>query len=438
MENQSNKDKTENQSNDVRRYTSLSYGAYLTGGNHNNDVLWTGPPAIIRRGNTKPQNQNSSHLTDHLAEGQAINISADQGQCGSIASTNNNEITTVETDQNKKNPRRRYFQSAIRDMIRNRMGVEVVDFEFPGGAFRDSCRLILDNNQSVIATRRKSRNRAILEERVLYNLGQHGAPVPKILTFNGLVLIQEDVGKERLSNRIRSTQTPHEMEATLDAAITSLCKIHQIADYIGLEHSVSVIGTDREWLIGLMDQVAVLSEHFETECPMPELDNILDLLTIIEPRFVKWDARPGNTIVKEDNSLCWIDWEHCGARNPMDDLVWLLCDESVPDNPEIELQLILRHLMSFANGASFNEAYHYFTVMASLHSAVRIAIIFKKKGDLPWWSEERCQMLDQPGITKKQALTLCRRGGRWAGQSILTNALSPWFRDLEGLISEIS
>lgn len=62
-----------------------------------------------------------------------------------------------------------------------------------------------------------------------------------------------------------------------------------------------------------------MGNHFNIPAPAIPAAQIFDLLTLLKPRFVKWDARPGNAMVNEEGQVHWFDWEHCCARNRLRD-----------------------------------------------------------------------------------------------------------------------
>ena len=84
-----------------------------------------------------------------------------------------------------------------------------------------------------------------------------------------------------------------------------------------------------------------------------------------------------------DTSVRWIDWEHCGCRDPLDDLVSLLCDEYTPDWPDVEGRLLAHFLPAFVGGSSTDDASDYLATFGALHSCVRLALILEEKADGP-------------------------------------------------------
>ena len=69
------------------------------------------------------------------------------------------------------------------------LGRSVARIEKPGGSRRQSCRLVLDDDERVIATRRDELSQAVLEVRVLKLLADNDAPVPSVLASRGDFLV---------------------------------------------------------------------------------------------------------------------------------------------------------------------------------------------------------------------------------------------------------
>ena len=162
------------------------------------------------------------------------------------------------------------------------------------------------------------------------------------------------------------------------------------------------------------------------------------LLTLVVPRFVKWDARPGNAIIRADGRMAWIDWEDCGARNRLDDMAWLLGDEFVPDLPiEVEERLLAAHVPHFADDMPLADAVEYLSAYGTLHMCVRLGMILNERGGGPWWDQELCLATDQVGVTLEHARRLCRRAARWSARSAIVRALSPWFDEVEKRLGQL-
>jgi hypothetical protein len=308
----------------------------------------------------------------------------------------------------------------------------VAEIRAPGDGRRArSYRMRLTNGQSVIVTRRNSARQARLEERVLFHLSRHGAPVPRVLGFNGLVMIQEDVGSARLSTALHLAEVKSR-EFLLDNALISLAALHHVASAAGLDRTVPIRGADEDWVIGLLDQPAVLGGHLSLPAPRPDLPQLLGLLLPLNPRFVKWNARPSEAAVSTDGHVAWFDFEYSGARNRLDDLAWLLSDETMPDLGDVEDALLEKHLPAFADGREIDNARLYLFAFGTFHMAVRLAMILARKPKNAWQNTGNGATLEQKtvGSGLELAQRLCTRAAKWSSRCEPTKPLSDWFAEV--------
>lgn len=318
-------------------------------------------------------------------------------------------------------------------------GKKVVDANYPGGKSRESWRVILDAGESLIATRRRSPLRANLEIKILEALSKHEVPSPKLIAKTDWKLFfQEDLQGRRLSEAIiRSDEST--ANDLLDSALDGLARAQKAASYEGLDRQVPIIGAKKDWIIELLERPYPIGNFFNKPAPALDLTALYPLLRVKKPRFVKWDARPGNAIVRKDGSVAWYDWEHAGARNRLDDMVWLLADEFVPDYPDIENALIERHLPQFADEKNVEEAYNYLMVYGTFHMLIRLGLIltYKTQDKEEWWDINYCVDKDKIGITLECAQRTCLRAARWSQHSPLTRPLSPWFLDISKSLEDL-
>lgn len=328
------------------------------------------------------------------------------------------------------------FDRAASRACRRLFRSPVVRAEHPGGRSRDSIRVIL-RDRSVIVTRRNSERRALLESEVLRELGTRNAPVPRILGFDGMLMIQEDLGEQRLSVAVANAEKAVGFK-WLDKGLHSLAAIHRAGHEAGLEERVATLGQEREWLQEFVETPERLARHCGIAPPRLAVDSLIDHLEVVHPHFIKWDARPANAIAREDGQVAWMDWEHCGCRNRLDDMVWLLCDEFVPDWPDVEDKLIASHLPAFADGLSVADAKAYLFIFGTFHMCVRLALILSNKKDDPWWDGEYCLTRDKVGVTLEASLGTCRRAARWAGKMPLTEPIVPWLDDVSDWLKQQS
>jgi hypothetical protein len=294
----------------------------------------------------------------------------------------------------------------------------------PGGVQRRSLRMDC-GGRSVIVTCRHDRRRGELEAKVLQALAEQGAPVPQVLAFDGTWLIQEDVGTGRLSHRLAGGDAVT-VEHWLDMALASLDRLHLAGRAAGLEHRVVTLGASPDWCRRVIDRAEVVGRQVGIAPPALEVDRIATNMRVRQPWLLKWDARPGNAVIDNSGRLSWIDFEHCGCRNRLDDVAWLLCDEYVPNLPDVEERLLARHLPAFAVGWDATEAAAYLATYGTFHGLVRLSVIIDRKGKGPWWDRRRCLAADAPDVSREGALNVAHKTQRWAGRNRLTAPLAPW------------
>ncbi len=305
------------------------------------------------------------------------------------------------------------------------LGHHVEMVERPGGRSRRSLRLSY-GERSVIVTRRKRSNRAELEMQVLRALHAEGAPVPEILAYDGEWLIQQDLGKRRLSQDLDAA-SPEEGEALLGRAIESLAAIHEAGRRAGLERRVVTIGRKLSWLENLVATPTRIGGHLGIPAPALDRVTLLERLEPGEPQFIKWDARPGNAAVLGDGAVAWFDWEHSGCRNRLDDLAWLLGDEYVADRPDAEERLLSCYLPSFCDMRLESRTRDYLALFGTFHMCIRLALIIEYRGDGEWWDYDTCLAADKVGITGECFAATCSKAARWAERTPTTACHVPWF-----------
>lgn len=315
------------------------------------------------------------------------------------------------------------------------LGTAVQDVSYPGGRSRKSIRLHLAD-RTVIATRRKNDLRGRLERGVLAELSRAGAPVPAILAADDEVLIQQDVGNRRLSEVV-SALPPMQALGWLDKASASLHAIHQAADRRELGHKVAAIGLDLDWRRRLAQTPLRLAHHLGLPLPDVPVDAIAAALEPAGSGFVKWDSRPGNAVVGDDGAVVWIDWEHSGSRDRLDDLAWLVCDEYVPDLAAFEAPALGDWLARHAGDRDAADAAAYLATFGTLHMGIRLGLILANKSDGGWWDHDYCISRDKVGITREAALRTCGRAARWATRAPLLAPLAAFFTTAAERIADL-
>ena len=308
------------------------------------------------------------------------------------------------------------------------LGQPVLGLERPGRRQQPTFRAQLPDRW-VIISRREDRRRAELEAGVLTELGDHGAPSPRILAYDGEWLIQEDLGRRRLSQALVGNSAAN-AERWLDKALGSLVRVHDAARSSGLQRRVIRIGNQPGWLANLLRAPERLGAKMAFPAPRLPINELTELLSSDHGAFIKWDARPGNAVAKNDGEVAWFDWEHCGCREPLDDMAWLLGDDYTPDIPAMEDRLIARHLDAIAGPGSKDAPYEYLMAFGALHMCVRLNLILANKNDGSWLAIEECLEHDEIGVAFECVRALSRRAARWASRVALIEPLVRWLESL--------
>lgn len=354
-------------------------------------------------------------------------------------SKDKNNTAAAKTSKGKKSERRKQRERLKKKLAADcsqLLGERITEMQYPGGRSRSSFRLVLETGSPVIVSIRKTRQRADLERTVLKELAPRGAQVPHLIAGDKRrLLIQEEIPGERLSQALHG-QDEATVERLLDAALTSLSESQRLGSEAGFDAQLTPLGGSFDWLVGLLDRPAVIGNFLGVPPARPQLGPLEELLAVRQPRFVKWDSRPGNAMVKADGQVYWFDWEHCGTRNRLDDMAWLLADEYVPDYPAVEERLIDKHIASFADDLSVDEAKQYLSAYGVFHLSVRLGLIckYKRRGD--WWDQDYCLERDKVGVTRESMLRTCSRGERWARRNPNTESLASWYAAMADLFHE--
>ena len=346
----------------------------------------------------------------------------------------------AKTSKSKKSERRKQrerFKKKVIAECSRLLGEEVARVEYPGGKSRDSVRVVMEHRGPVIASIRRTQERAAAECEALAALASRGAPVPALIADNDRrLVIQEEIPGVRLAQALHR-QDEHTVEQLLDSALTGLSDCQHLGSEAGLDGKLKTLGKSFDWLVGLLDRPAVVGNYLGVPPDPPQLGPLEELLALRKPRFVKWDSRPGNAMATDDGTVYWFDWEHCGARNRLDDMAWLLADEYVPDFPDVEARLIDKHIANFADDLSVDEARHYLSAYGVFHLSVRLGLICKyKRRDGDWWDHDYCVDRDKIGVTQEHMRRICTRGERWARMNPYTEALAPWYARMADLFQE--
>lgn len=322
------------------------------------------------------------------------------------------------------------FAEEAADACARLIGQTPTGIDWPASRSRRSVRLRLDGG-SVIATRRKSVGRSELEAGVMRVLNANGAAVPAVLAYDGVWMIQEDLGGTRLAELLRKAEDGNDHEAAwalLESAAESLRHIHEIGDRTGLSERVVRLGASPDWVGRLVDMPARIGAALDLPPPDLDRDALTARLALDVPCLLKWDARPGNAVVRADGRIAWFDWEHSGTRNAMDDFAWLLADEYVGGLTGLEAVAVDNAPVTLPDEA----ARTYFCTYAVFHTAVRLALIVDNLGDGDWWDEGKCLKEDRVRVTPGAVRGLAVRGAAWADSQRETAPLARWFEAVPG------
>lgn len=298
--------------------------------------------------------------------------------------------------------------------------MDEAEISYPGGQGRKTIAVCCGNDKFILSKRR-SVGRAQLEAEVLKRLQKTGA-VPALVRHDGEYVVQKHVTGPRLSEVFDSCR-PDQRQLWLERAIESLLTLQRNGHAAGLSEIVPQIGARAGWEEDLVDVPARLADHLGISPPEFDRRAVLELLRPTKRVFIKWDARPGNAIVRQDGTVCWIDWEHCGARAAGDDLAWLLADEWSPSHQSADAYL--SDILPEQELASWR-------AMAILHSCVRLSLITSRKPENGWWNHASALKHDRVGVTSFHVKRLCSRAGKWAEQAPSMMVLATFFQAVEG------
>jgi hypothetical protein len=165
----------------------------------------------------------------------------------------------------------------------------------------------------------------------------------------------------------------------------------------------------------------------------PEVDRqkIFKVLEIKPLTFIKWDARAGNAIFRNDRGTCWFDWEHCGRRAGIDDLVWFLSDEWLNLEPDDELLIIDKFISCFNRREVSVPLENYLRVFGTIHMCGRLSKILElQQEQSSWIDRNKCLTHDLMGVTAQETNRLILKAARWADHDSLTKPLVAWLNNL--------
>lgn len=299
---------------------------------------------------------------------------------------------------------------------------------FPGGKHRSTFIANIGNANYALAKREDERAAAI-EGIVMKCLSKTGL-VPGVVAVQGQWIVQECLPGLRVPVALDQLDTMEERELLVDQSINSLALMHHHAAEERLQYRVGKLGAHEDWSYGHLDRPYRISKALGIAPPAIDVAQLSKRFRNDHQDFIKGDARPGNALVG-DYGVAWIDWDGCGTRNALDDLVFILADEWSVLDPHSEYRLLDKYLPAFRGRRSEDEAFAYTMAYGVYHMCARIrrAIRYRQR-DGKWWSREMCLMGDKIGVTRSEVGRMCERAQRWAGELDELKAMVPWLDDV--------
>ena len=282
--------------------------------------------------------------------------------------------------------------------------------------------------RAVIAVHRLDVRRAGIEAQVLRALGQQGAPVPKLLDHDGPWLIQEDVGTERLPQRIVRADAAG-VERALDAALQAVARCQNAARAAGLERAVRITHEPRPAADGAgkgganAGSTAALSSRLGRDLRLRAAPGLVHQVGHASRQRDSSRRRPRGVG----------DWEECGRGEALRDPVKLLLDEWLPDAADAEHRLWDKHQGAFLGEIDTERGRVFAAVYGTLLALVRLGNVLNFKRDGPGGTMRSASpRLDrrQPGGGRAAS----SQGARWARLTTVTDGLAPW---MEGLVDRL-
>ena len=323
----------------------------------------------------------------------------------------------------------------IKEKFWNLTGLRINSYSHPGLKNRDksgnkTLLVTSEQNQKYIMTFRYNLAYAELEAEVLKRLSKRNDALPKLINRSGNWLVQEYISGQRLSVAL-ATKYSKKKHETICNAISSLISIQEDAQEIGLEKLVKPICTNQVWRETKITALKGIAKVSGLSTPELDREEILKVLKIKPLTFIKWDSRLGNGILKDNKSTCWFDWEHCGRRAGIDDLVWFLSDEWLNLKKDDEQIIINKFIDCFNRREISVPPEAYLRVFGTIHMCGRLFKILELwQGRSSWIDREKCLNHDLMGVTAQETKRLALKAARWANEDNLTSPLVPWLNNL--------
>ena len=323
----------------------------------------------------------------------------------------------------------------IKKTFWNLTGMRVRSYSYPGLQNRDksgnkTISIISDQSQKYIMTFRYNLAYAEIEAEVLKRLSKKNDALPKLVNRSGNWLIQEHINGKRLSLALTTKDREGKYDISCNA-ISTLVSLQQDAQEIGLGKLVKAVCTKQNWREERLNSLEGIAKLSGLSLPEVDRQKIFKVLAINPLSFIKWDARAGNAIFRNDKSTCWFDWEHCGRRAGIDDLVWFLSDEWLNLEPDDELHIINKFIDYFDRKEVSVPLENYLRIFGTIHMCSRLAKILElRQRKFSWIDRKKCLTYDLMGVTAQESNRLALKAARWADHDSLTKPLVPWLNNL--------
>ncbi|MGO4908113.1 hypothetical protein ACEN2J_07240 [Pseudorhodobacter sp. W20_MBD10_FR17] len=314
----------------------------------------------------------------------------------------------------------------VKSSAQSVFGAKFRDISCPGGIYRESYRIHLDDS-TVVATSREDKPRTALEAFVLFRLQKTCDDIPRYLGFSDNVLFQSDVGQNRLTLDLTHAK-PARRNDLMAAAVAGLFRIQRAGRENGIEKHLPHLGVNRSWIEHLVN----LTRKLDKQVPLGKgFDRfaLYDALSVPATQFVKWDCRAGNAASDAAGTLRWFDFEYAGVRHGAEDFAWFIADETVPVAPEVSFQIVA-DAYDPSIGHAKEDWLRYLSLYTVFQALERLRLIQYEVKERGWKTKEKVLGRDDVGMHPEFAAQICRVGAWFADRDPLTR---PIVRSFEGL-----
>lgn len=295
---------------------------------------------------------------------------------------------------------------------------------FPGGKSR-SVFIAEIKGETYAFAKRGNKFDAKVESSVLKALSPSGL-VPAFIARNGKWVVQQCLFGKRLPILIDEQSDLSERVTMVSDALESLYQIQQIAHRARLQSKVPRLGVVDGWIDHRIGAVDKISKLLHISPPILQRKAIKNIFDVRQTDFVKWDARPGNALV-ENGQYRWFDWEDCGKRCALDDLVCFISDEWTNIDAKSEVVILNEFIPKFGKRMPADKALQYFFVAGCLQLSFRLKLAVEyRTRDNKWWDREHCLKGDKVGVTASEVTRLCDRMINWAENLEILKPYADW------------